>query len=41
MYKGEIPYIYDERAIYSIDGEKYPAQKIQGTVLKGALPIFY
>ena len=26
--------------IYSIDGEKYPAQDIQGKVLKQALPIF-
>eukprot|EP00347_Sterkiella_histriomuscorum_P013340 403365091 len=34
-------YEYDESAFFSIDGEKYPAQRIQGRVLKGALPIYY
>ena len=34
-------YRYDEHAFFSIDGEKYPAQRIQGRVLKNSLPIFY
>jgi hypothetical protein len=28
-------------AIFSIDGEVYPAQDIEGTVLKEILPIYY
>jgi diacylglycerol kinase family enzyme len=34
-------YRYEENAFFSIDGERYPAQRLQGRVLKGALPIFY
>ncbi|CDW91094.1 UNKNOWN [Stylonychia lemnae] len=33
-------YRYSQDAIFSIDGEKYPAQKVQGRVLKSALPIY-
>lgn len=36
-----IVYRYDDRAFFSIDGEHYSAQRIQGSVLKGALPVFY
>ena len=30
----------DANAIYSIDGEKYPAQDVSGKVLKRVLPIY-
>ena len=41
QHASNIVYRYDERAFFSIDGEHYPAQRIQGSVLKGALPVFY
>lgn len=33
--------VYDSRALFSIDGERYPAQKLQAKVIKSFLPIHF
>ena len=35
-----VQYGYDRNAMFSIDGERYPAQRLQGRVLKQAMPIY-
>ena len=35
-----INYIFDDNSFFSIDGERYRAQKMQGKVMKEALSIY-
>mmetsp|Transcript_34564 Transcript_34564/g.33766 ORF Transcript_34564/g.33766 Transcript_34564/m.33766 type:complete len:141 (+) Transcript_34564:1454-1876(+) len=41
LYKEQVEHEIDNNAILSIDGERYPSQRIQGKVLKEALPVYF